>query len=43
MIKKVADAKMGQEIFKEIAYKGYEPSEFVIFACGIHLEYRSQV
>lgn len=34
MIKKVADAKMGQEIFKEIAYKGYEPSEFVIFACG---------
>lgn len=34
MIKKVVDAKMGHEIFKEIAYKGYEPSEFVIFACG---------
>jgi N-methylhydantoinase A/acetophenone carboxylase len=34
MIKKVVDAKMGQEIFKEVAYKGYEPTEFVIFACG---------
>lgn len=34
MIKQVADAKMGQEIFKEVALKGYEPSEFVIFACG---------
>ena len=34
MIKKVIDAKMGQEIFKEVAFKGYEPSEFVIFACG---------
>lgn len=34
MIKKVIDAKMGQEIFKEVAFKGYEPSEFVVFACG---------
>jgi N-methylhydantoinase A/acetophenone carboxylase len=34
MIKKVVDSKMGQEIFKEVAYKGYEPTEFVIFACG---------
>jgi len=34
MIKKVVDAKMGQEIFKEVAYKGYEPTEFVVFACG---------
>jgi N-methylhydantoinase A len=34
MIKKVVDAKMGQEIFKEVAFKGYEPLEFVIFACG---------
>ncbi len=25
---------MGQEIFKEVAFKGYEPSEFVMFACG---------
>jgi N-methylhydantoinase A/acetophenone carboxylase len=34
MIKKVVDAKMGQEIFKEVAFKGYEPSEFAVFACG---------
>jgi N-methylhydantoinase A len=34
MIKKVVDAKMGQEIFKEVAFKGYEPSQFVTFACG---------
>ena len=34
MIKKVADARMGQEIFKEVALKGYEPSEFTILAGG---------
>ena len=34
MIKKVVDAKMGQEIFKEVALKGYEPSEFTVFAGG---------
>jgi N-methylhydantoinase A len=34
MIKKVIDAKMGQEIFKEVALKGYEPSEFTVFAGG---------
>jgi N-methylhydantoinase A len=34
MIKKVVDTKMGQEIFKEVAFKGYEPSQFVLFACG---------
>jgi N-methylhydantoinase A len=34
MIKKVVDAKMGQEIFKEVALKGYEPSEFTILAGG---------
>lgn len=34
MIKKVVDTKMGQEIFKEVAFKGYEPSQFVMFACG---------
>jgi N-methylhydantoinase A/acetophenone carboxylase len=34
MIKKVIDAKMGNEIFKEVALKGYEPSEFTIFAGG---------
>lgn len=34
MIKKVTDAKMGQEVFKEIALKGHEPPEFVMFAGG---------
>ena len=34
MIKKVVDARMGQEIFKEVAMKGYEPSEFIVFAGG---------
>ena len=34
MIKRVIDAKMGQEVFKEIALKGYEPSEFIYMACG---------
>jgi N-methylhydantoinase A len=34
MIKKVVDTKMGQEVFKEVAFKGLEPSEFVYFACG---------
>ena len=33
-IKRVIDAKMGQEVFKEIALKGYEPSEFIYMACG---------
>ena len=32
MIKKVVDARMGQELFKEVAFKGYEPSEFAVFA-----------
>ncbi len=34
MIKKVVDAKMGNEIFKEVALKGYEPSEFTVFSGG---------
>lgn len=34
LIKKVVDTRMGQEVFKEVAFKGYEPSEFAIFACG---------
>lgn len=34
MIKKVVDTKMGQEVFKEVAFKGLEPSDFAIFACG---------
>ena len=34
LIKKVVDTRMGQEVFKEVAFKGHEPSEFAIFACG---------
>jgi len=34
MIKKVVDTRMGQEVFKEVAFKGLEPSEFAYFACG---------
>jgi N-methylhydantoinase A len=34
MIKKVVDSRMGQEIFKEVALKGLDPREFVLFACG---------
>lgn len=34
MIKKVVDARMGQEIFKEVALKGYEPSEFTVLSGG---------
>ncbi|MFH1646439.1 MAG: hydantoinase/oxoprolinase family protein [Chloroflexota bacterium] len=34
MIKKVVDAKMGQEIFKEVALMGYEPADFTVFAGG---------
>lgn len=34
MIKKVVDIRMGQEVFKEVAFKGLEPSEFTYFACG---------
>lgn len=34
MIKRVADAKMGQEIFKRVALGGYDPKEFTLFACG---------
>jgi N-methylhydantoinase A/acetophenone carboxylase len=33
-IKNVIDTKMGNEIFKEVALKGYEPTEFTIFAGG---------
>jgi N-methylhydantoinase A len=34
MIKKVVDSRMGQEIFKEVALKGLDPGEFILFACG---------
>ena len=25
---------MGQEVFNEVALKGYDPRDFVLFACG---------
>jgi N-methylhydantoinase A len=33
-IRKVVDEKMGDEIFKEITLKGYDPREFTIFSYG---------
>jgi N-methylhydantoinase A/acetophenone carboxylase len=33
-IKRIVDAHMGQEIFREVVLKGYDPREFVLFACG---------
>ncbi|MBT3256252.1 MAG: hydantoinase/oxoprolinase family protein [Deltaproteobacteria bacterium] len=33
-IRAVVDARMGQEVFNEVALKGHDPRDFVIFACG---------
>ena len=33
-IRRLIDAKMGQEVFNEVVLKGYDPREFVLFACG---------
>jgi N-methylhydantoinase A/acetophenone carboxylase len=33
-IRKIVDAHMGQEVFNEVALKGHDPREFVLFACG---------
>jgi N-methylhydantoinase A/acetophenone carboxylase len=33
-IRKIVDARMGQEVFNEVALKGHDPREFVLFACG---------
>lgn len=33
-IRKIVDAHMGQEIYKEVALKGHDPRDFVIFASG---------
>jgi N-methylhydantoinase A/acetophenone carboxylase len=33
-IRRIIDAKMGQEVFNEVVLKGYDPREFVLFACG---------
>jgi N-methylhydantoinase A/acetophenone carboxylase len=33
-IRRIIDAKMGQEVFNEVVLKGYDPREFILFACG---------
>ena len=33
-IRRIVDARMGQEMFNEVALKGYTPRKFVVFACG---------
>jgi N-methylhydantoinase A/acetophenone carboxylase len=33
-IRKIVDAKMGQEVFNEVVLKGYDPREFVLLAGG---------
>ena len=33
-IRRVIDAKMGQEVFKEVVLKGHDPRDFVLFAGG---------
>ena len=33
-IKRLVDARMGQEVFNEVALKGHDPREFALFVCG---------
>ncbi|GAB4347137.1 MAG: hypothetical protein Kow0026_00060 [Oricola sp.] len=33
-IRRLVDARMGQEVFNEVALKGHNPRKFVVFACG---------
>lgn len=33
-IRRIIDARMGQEVFNEVALKGDDPRDFVLFACG---------
>lgn len=33
-IRRLVDARMGQEVFNEVALKGHDPRKFAIFACG---------
>lgn len=33
-IRRLVDARMGQEVFNEVALKGHDPREFVLMACG---------
>lgn len=33
-IRRMVDAFMGQEVFKEVVLKGHDPRDFALFACG---------
>ena len=33
-IRRLVDARMGQEVFNEVVLKGHDPRRFVLFACG---------
>lgn len=33
-IRRLVDARMGQEVFNEVALKGHDPRKFAVFACG---------
>ena len=33
-IRRIVDARMGQEVFKEVVLKGHDPRKLVLFACG---------
>ena len=33
-IRRLVDARMGQEVFNEVALKGHDPRQFAVFACG---------
>ncbi|UCF57722.1 MAG: hydantoinase/oxoprolinase family protein [Deltaproteobacteria bacterium] len=33
-IRRIVDARMGQEVFNEVALKGHDPRDFALFACG---------
>lgn len=33
-IRRLIDARMGQEVFNEVALKGHDPRSFVLYACG---------
>ena len=33
-MRRLVDARMGQEVFNEVALKGHDPRKFAVFACG---------
>ncbi|MGD9811502.1 MAG: hydantoinase/oxoprolinase family protein [Sphingobium sp.] len=33
-IRRLIDARMGQEVFNEVALKGHDPRNFILYACG---------